>query len=228
MSYLCSNFIELKTKYSFLNFRERSITTPISGATEMPIILQEGRLGLTYKRPSYRPTGTRPFPRSVLVWRSAIKKSSLSSTNTPTLCIHWSLTEDTAPPHWVVTRGRRWLVYRPLCRPTVTRKGSILWFVAPILKQESVSLVTSKITAAAVIPESGLVQEGYTMTPTRVETKQRAHQIMEINTSKPWDIFWFSDKTCLNDFWCHFMKKNTVKRASKVNWLAQQLWWLEL
>ena len=41
--------------------------------------------------------------------------------------------------------------------------------VVVILKRELVSLVTSKITATAVIPESGLVQEGLQMTPTRVE-----------------------------------------------------------
>ena len=46
----------------------------------------------------------------------------------------------------------------------------------------------------AVIPESGLVQAENLMTPTRVETKQRSHQIMERNTSKPWDTFWYTDK----------------------------------
>ena len=42
-------------------------------------------------------------------------------------------------------------------------------FWVPIEKQESVSLVTTKIIATAVTPESGLVQEGALMTPTRVE-----------------------------------------------------------
>ena len=53
-------------------------------------------------------------------------------------------------------------------------------------KQESASLITSKMTAAPVIPESGLEPEANMMTPTLVETKRRAHQIMETNTSKPW------------------------------------------
>ena len=62
------------------------------------------------------------------------------------------------------------------------------------LRRESVSWVTTKMTATPVIPESGLVQEDTLMTPTRVETKQRTHRIMETNTSKPLDIFWFSEK----------------------------------
>ena len=131
----------------------------------------EGRLGLMHRRPSYRPTGTHPSPRSVLVWRSANRLTSLSSTSRPTLCTQWSLMTNTAPPHWDVTRGRRWLGHRPPYRSTVTRKGSMLWvLLLPIRKQESASLITSKMTAVLVIPESGLVQEGILMTPTRVET----------------------------------------------------------
>ena len=61
-------------------------------------------------------------------------------------------------------------------------------------KQESASLLTNKMTAIRATPESGLVQEDIMMTPTRVETKQRTHQIMVINTSKPWATSWYSDK----------------------------------
>ena len=64
----------------------------------------------------------------------------------------------------------------------------------PILKQESAFLVTTKMTESAVTPESGLVQEEIMMTLTRVGTRQRAYQIMETNTSKPWDTSWCSDK----------------------------------
>ena len=39
-------------------------TIHLFGAAEKPSTLQEGRLGLTHKRPSCRPTGTHPFPRS--------------------------------------------------------------------------------------------------------------------------------------------------------------------
>ena len=155
----------------------------------------EGRLGLIHKRPSYQATGTHPSPRSVLVWRSANTSTSLSSTSRPTLCTHWSLTGNTATPQWVVTRGRRWLVRRLLCSSTVTRKGLMPWVrKARIQKQESAILTTRKMTAALVIPESVLEQAESLMTPTRVETKLRTHQIMEKNTSKPWDIFWYNKK----------------------------------
>ena len=50
------------------------------------------------------------------------------------------------------------------------------------------------MTATAVIPESDLVQAGILMTPTRVETGQNTQQIMETNTSNPWDTFWCSEK----------------------------------
>ena len=63
------------------------------------------------------------------------------------------------------------------------------------LRQESVSLVTNKMTAAAVIPESGLVRVVDLTILTRVETWQPGEEIMETKTSKPWDTFLFSNKT---------------------------------
>ena len=63
-----------------------------------------------------------------------------------------------------------------------------------LLKQESVSLVIMKNGATPVIPESDLVQEGILMTPARVETRHYTEEIMETNTSKSWDIFWYTDK----------------------------------
>ncbi len=191
----------------------------------MPITLQEARPGLTHKRPSYRPTGTHPSPRSVLEWRSAIRTNSLSSTSRPTLCTHWSLMEHTAPPHWVVTLGRRWLVHRPHCSTTVTRKGLMPWLLEVTWeKQGSVFLVTKKMTATPVIPDSGLVQEGILMTPTRVETKQRTHQIMETNTSKPWVISWCSDKNCLHALCMHFIQRTIFcLKIAVVNRLTQLL-----
>ena len=77
--------------------------------------------------------------------------------------------------------------------------------VLPNLKHESASLVTIKTTAVLVIPESGLAQEDFMMTPTPVETKQRSRQIMETNTSKPWVIFWCSDK---NSVRCRSIKQD--------------------
>ena len=154
----------------FLFFRTPSIITRATGLMKKRSTFLEGRLGLTHKRPSYRATGTHPSPRFVLVWRSAKTSATLSSTSRPTLCTHLSLTGNTATPHWAVTSGRRWLVHRPLCSSTATRKGSMLCaLVGTILKQESVSLATMKRNVAIVIPESGLVQEGRLITPTRVE-----------------------------------------------------------
>ena len=62
------------------------------------------------------------------------------------------------------------------------------------LKQESASLVTSKMIATALIPELALVQEDSMMSTTRVETMQGTHQIMETNTSKPLDTSLCSEK----------------------------------
>ena len=77
----------------------------------------------------------------------------------------------------------------------------MLWvLVVFIRKQESASLVTSKMIATAVIPESGLVLEGILMTPTRVETRQDTHQIMETKISQPLDTSWCSEKNGLLAF----------------------------
>ena len=62
------------------------------------------------------------------------------------------------------------------------------------LKQESVSLVTTKTVVTARIPESGLVQEALLITKTRVETRLHQVQIMEAGKSEPWDISWSSEK----------------------------------
>ena len=80
---------------------------------------------------------------------------------------------NTALPHWVVTRGRHWLALKLPCRPTVTKKGSMSQVeIKDILKRGSDSLETTKTVAVTVTPESGLVLEDYSMTPTLVETKQ--------------------------------------------------------
>ena len=72
----------------------------------------------------------------------------------------------------------------------------MLWVLTfPWQEHESAFLVTSKMIAIAVIPESGLVQGDSTMTPTRVETTQSTHEITETNTSKPWDTSWYSEKS---------------------------------
>ena len=43
------------------------ISTPRTGVIKLNTTFVEERLGLMHKRPSYRPTGTHPSPRSVLV-----------------------------------------------------------------------------------------------------------------------------------------------------------------
>ena len=182
-------------KLSSLSSREPSITIPISGATEMSTILLEARLALTSRRQSYLPIGTHPSPRSASVWRSVISSGLFWSTGTPTHCSHWSLMGNTAPPHWVVTRGRHWLVHRPHCSLTAIRKDSMRWeTVISNPKQESVSPQTSRMTVLPVTPGLVLAQEVYMMTPTLVEMRQRTRQIMATSTSKPWDISWYSDR----------------------------------
>ena len=78
-------------------------------------------------------------------------------------------------------------------------------------KARLASLAISKMTATAVTPESGLVQESLLKTPTRVETRHCGHQIMETNTSKPWDTSWCSEKNGLVTFQDRSRKLNVVK-----------------
>jgi len=73
-----------------------------------------------------------------------------------------------------------------------------------ILKQESASLVMTKTTAPLVTRESGLVQEGILMTPTRVETRPAVGQIMVVRRSKLWVTVCLSDvpkKLNIFQFW---------------------------
>ena len=147
-----------KLKKSFvINFSVPSITILISGRTKRPMKRLLARMASIYKKQSYQPTGKHPSPRSASVCRLVNNSGSSSSTRQPNLCIHWSLTGNTAPLRWVVTRGRRLSVRKPPCRKTATWKGSMLKRVTP--KQESASLLTRKIIASLAIPESGLVQE---------------------------------------------------------------------
>ena len=72
-------------------------------------------------------------------------------------------------------------------------QNSIVEKICP--KQESVSLVTMNTAAVNVTPESDLVQEGFTTTPTHVETRLRILHgvIMVTSTSRPWDTSWYSE-----------------------------------
>ena len=104
-----------------------------------------------------------------------------------TLCTPWLLTGITAPPHWAVTCGRLWLVPRPPHSSTATKKVSMLYATLAFPEQELVTLRTTKTIAAAVTPESGLVQQDILTIPTRVETQlDLVGLIMEAKTSKLW------------------------------------------
>ena len=65
---------------------------------------------------------------------------------------------------------------------------------APMLRQESVSLEMTNEIAAPVIPKLGLEREDTLTIPTHVGTtlSRDIHWIMERETSKPWDISWYS------------------------------------
>ena len=181
--------------FHFVYYRTRFTTITPFGATTKPLTFLEGRLGLTTMKRSFPPTGTHPSPRSASVWRSTTRSILLKSLRAPVPCFHWSLMGNTATPHWVVTSGSHWLVLRPPCSTTVTRKGSMLLvLIVTILKQESVYLVTMKATAVLVTPELGLVLEENMITTTHVETKLGTGVIMVTSTSRLWATSWCSDK----------------------------------
>ena len=178
-------------------FSRKPFTTILNcGATKSTSIFQEGRLGWTLTRPSYRLIGTHRLTRSVLEWRSVSSSSLLSSTIKPDPCIHWSQMANTELLHWAVTRGRSSLALGPRYNPTVTRKDSTFYAsIATTPKRELVSSQTIKMSVAVATPESGLALEGFLMTATRVATKLLTVEIMATSTSKRWDISWFN-KCC--------------------------------
>ena len=72
---------------------------PIFGATKIHSTRLQGKQGLTHKRPSYQPTGTRHLPSSVSAWRSLARKQQILSPSTRALtrCTHWSLKGNSIP-----------------------------------------------------------------------------------------------------------------------------------
>ena len=196
MSYASPHFCDIDINFLISVFRKLFITILTSGATESHSTLRGQGLGLIHKKPSCQPTGTHPSPRSASVWRSATNYGSLLSTSTPVRCTLWSLTGDTAPPHWVVTSGRRWLVHRPPYSPTVTRKGLMLSAaVNDVLKQELVSPVMKTTIVTRVTPGSGLALGESPITAVHVGMRLLIHQTMETSTSWPWVTSWFSNKS---------------------------------
>ena len=198
-------------------FSRKPFTTILNcGATKSTSTFQEGRLGWTLTRPSYRLTGTHRLTRSVLEWRSVRSSSLLSSIIKPDPCIHWSQMVNIELLHWAVTRGRSSLALGPRYNPIATKKDST--FYAPIattLKRELVSLLTIKMSVTAATPESGLALEDSTMTRTRVVTKLLLVEIMVTNTSKQWDTSWSNNS-------CNTQKEplNGLKIQLRNCWLA--------
>ena len=87
--------------------------------------------------------------------------------------------------------GSRFSVPRAPCNLIVIKKGliqSARELTNP--RQELASLVTTKMTAKAVILESVLVQR---RVPTPVETWQHTQQTTETEMSQSWDIYLFSN-----------------------------------
>ena len=60
-------------------------------------------------------------------------------------------------------------------------------------KQESASLLTTRMTASLATPGLDLVQEDDMAPITPVEMRLLVNRIMEINTLKPWVTFWFTE-----------------------------------
>ena len=167
--------------------------TPIYGATKKPSALQEEKLVSTDKKPRCQPTGAHPFPKSASGWRLTRGESLSRSTNKQILCIHWSLTASTAPPHWVVTCGRTSLALTPLYSRIATGKGLTVGQIqAEAPKQGSVSLAIMRMSALPVTPGSDLVLGGTPMIPIRVETRLHMEEIMATIISRLWGTSWCS------------------------------------
>ena len=93
---------------------------------------------------------------------------------------------------------------------TATKKGSMSFVVGvDILKPELVLLTTTRMSATRATQGSDLAQEGTLTIQTRVVTRPNIIQIMETNTSKPWDISWY------NKYDSVFAKKKKKKEKKK-------------
>ena len=85
--------------------------------------------------------------------------------------------------------------YRATSLGRNTWKDSMQWEATLVIpKQESASLLTSRMTVVPVTPELVLAPEVYLMILTRVEMRQRTRQIMDTSTSKLWVTSWYSDR----------------------------------
>ena len=210
-------------KERLILFRQPFTIMRVTGVIMKNTTFPGERLDLINRKQSCPPTGTRPSPSSVSVWKSDNIFSSLSSTSKLTLCTHSSLMSIIIPPHWVVARGRSWLVRKPLYSATATGKGSMSFLVKrKVLKQELVSLPTTRTIVTRVTQGLGLAQEGCTTTLTHVVTKPCTTQIMVINILKPWDTSWYNEKEIFHIipiiFWIDEMNISRIMRL--LSWIC--------
>ena len=76
---------------------------------------------------------------------------------------------------------------------TATKKGSMSFVVGvDILKPELVLLATTRMSVTRATQGSDLAQQGDLAIQTRAVTRPMFLQIMETNTSKPWDTSWYN------------------------------------
>ena len=180
---LCDEYHRNNNGIILIFFRPLFAIMNLTGVIIKDTTFLKERLGSTDRNQRYPPTGTHPSPRSVSAWRSENSSGSLSSTSKLTLCFHWSLMGNTAPPYWVVTSGKSWLVRKDYYSTTAKKKGLMSFVVGVgIIKPELVLLAKTRIIVARATQGSDLAQKG-TLTPqTRVVTRPLSIQIMETNT----------------------------------------------
>ena len=180
---LCDEYHRNNNGIILIFFRPLFAIMNLTGVIIKDTTFLKERLGSTDRNQRYPPTGTHPSPRSVSAWRSENSSGSLSSTSKLTLCFHWSLMGNTAPPYWVVTSGKSWLVRKDYYSTTAKKKGLMSFVVGVgIIKPELVLLAKTRIVVARATQGSDLAQKG-TLTPqTRVVTRPLSIQIMETNT----------------------------------------------
>ena len=120
---LCDEYHRNNNGIILIFFRPLFAIMNLTGVIIKDTTFLKERLGSTDRNQRYPPTGTHPSPRSVSAWRSENSSGSLSSTSKLTLCFHWSLMGNTAPPYWVVTSGKSWLVRKDHYSTTAKKKG---------------------------------------------------------------------------------------------------------
>ena len=105
----------------------------------------------------------------------------------------WFRMVNTVPPSWVATNWRNWSVLKPPFSQTAKEKVSMCWVATPLHPRHGLALwATMKRIASPATPESDLVLEDIQITPTRVETWLSTAEIVETNSSRPWDTSSFN------------------------------------